>query len=95
MRQLDKVGLALADSLGFSVPHSEARMKVICQGLDKNSGEMITITECRIRPRRTPMVNNQEKVSTKPKKKLKGPGNPKTPHQSLLQSVNQLAKETK
>ena len=70
-------------------------MKVVCQGLDKNSGEMIIITECRVRPRKTPMVNNQEKVSTKPKKKkLKGPGNPKTPHQSLLQSINQQAKET-
>ncbi len=90
MRQLDQVGTALADALGFSTSHNEAQMKVICHGVDKNSQETIVIVECRIRKGSSPLVdteNNGKKKSVG----LKSPGKPKTPHKSLMQTINQQA----
>ena len=93
MRQIDKVGAALANALGFSVKHTEARMKVICQGVDKNTQETIIVIECRIRKRTTPLENTENTGNTTKKKSggLKSPGNPKTPHKSLMQTINQRA----
>ncbi len=94
MRQLDKVGAALANALGFSVKHTEARMKVICNGVDKNSKETIIVIECRIRKRTTPLMDTENTGNPTKKKKsggLKSPGNPKTPHKSLMRTINQRA----
>lgn len=88
MRQLDKVATALAGALGFSTKHTEARLKVICQGNDKDAQEVVVIIECRIQQRRGPVENSDEEETTKKKKRgLKPVGNPKTPHKSLLQSL--------
>ncbi len=86
MRELDQVGIALADALGFSAEQTEARLKLLCRGFDKEAGQTILILECRVQPRKAPVVGHQ-KGATKPGKKLKGPGKPKTPHKSLLQSI--------
>ena len=97
MRELDQVGTALAGALGFSTNQNEARLKVICNGVDKNSRETFIIVECRIRARTTPEMDTGEtkqRGNTRTKKKsrgLKSPGKPKTPHKSLMQRINQMA----
>lgn len=92
MRELDQVGTALADALGFSAEQTEAHLKLLCRGVDKNARQTILILECRLQPKRAPIVD-QQKSGTKPAKKLKGPGKPKT--QVPLAVPNGLGKQAK
>jgi hypothetical protein len=87
MRDFDEAGTALAAALGFSVQQTEAHARLLCRGDDKDAGQVVLIVEVRVQPRRMPLANRQEKVRPNAGQGTKGPGNPITPHKSLLQSI--------
>jgi hypothetical protein len=87
MREIDMVGAELANALGFSAQYTQTQVKLLCRGGESDSGQATLIVELRISPRKVLPRGAQEKDRPNAGKGTKSPGNPMTPHKSLLQSV--------
>jgi hypothetical protein len=87
MRELNLAGTELASALGFSPQYTQTEVKVLCRGNDKESGQIVLVLELRVQKRSQPIVPQNQPSMKVRKKGTKGPGNPMTPHKSLLQSI--------
>lgn len=83
---IDQAGATLAAALGFSAAQTEARVKVLCRGFDKDAGQTIIILECRLQPRTTPLVSPKQQ-ETQTAKQTKAQDKPEALRQALFQSI--------